>query len=244
MTGTALFFSLLRWDLLRELRRREIVPNMALFAILMLTIAQLGAGGDRVLFDGDKRSEIDIPGQVGPVFFWMAIVFTGTVGLSQSFAAEREGGRLTGIQLAPIDLGVFYLAKVAAPWIYIMMMGIALLGVYMLFFNFMRWDLLPSLLGALAVFALGYTGAGIILSSMTTSLRGGGEIVLRVLILPLMMPVVLLTLQVSEATFGKEVFGESLGPSLELWKYMITVLSLDAIYLTTGYLVFPKIVEE
>ena len=59
-----------------------------------------------------------------------------------------------------------------------------------------------------------------------------------------MMPVVLLTLQVSEATFGKEVFGESLGPSLELWKYMITVLSLDAIYLTTGYLVFPKIVEE
>ena len=116
MTGAALFFSLLRWDLLRELRRREIVPNMTLFAILMLTIAQLGAGGDLVLFDGDKRIEIDIPGKVGPVFFWMAIVFTGTVGLSQSFAAEREGGRLTGIQLAPIDLGVFYLAKVAATW--------------------------------------------------------------------------------------------------------------------------------
>ena len=76
MTGTALFFSLLRWDLLRELRRREIVPNMTLFAILMLTIAQLGAGGDLVLFDGDKRIEIDIPGKVGPVFFWMAIVFT------------------------------------------------------------------------------------------------------------------------------------------------------------------------
>ena len=44
MTGAALFFSLLRWDLLRELRRREIVPNMALFAVLMLTIAHLGAG--------------------------------------------------------------------------------------------------------------------------------------------------------------------------------------------------------
>lgn len=233
MTGASLFFSMLRWDLLREIRRRDIVFNMALFAVLMLTIAQMGTSDDSMIMKS-----------VGPVFFWMTIVFTGTVGLSQSFAAEREGGRLIGIQLAPIDLGIFYLAKVAATWIYIMLMGIALLGVYILFFNFMRWDLIPSLLSVVAVFSLGYTGAGIILSSMTTALRGGGEIVLRILILPLMVPVILLTLQVSEAIFGAPIAGGILGPPLELWKYLLTVFSLDAIYLTTGYLVFPKIVEE
>ena len=122
MSGPALFFALIRWDFLRELRRKEIVLNMSLFAVLMLTIAQLGTSGDSVAMKS-----------VGPVFFWMAIVFTGTVGLGQSFAAEREGGRLTGIQLAPIDLGIFYLAKVAATWVYMMLMSIALLGVYMLF---------------------------------------------------------------------------------------------------------------
>lgn len=233
MNAGALFLSFLRWDLLRELRRREIVLNMSLFAILMLTIAQLGAGGDP-----------ETVSKVGPVFFWMAIVFTGTVGLSQSFAAEREGGRLNGIQLAPIDLGLFYLSKVAATWIYIMLMGTALLGVYMLFFNFMRWDLLPAIYSVMAVFALGYTGAGIILCSMTTALRGGGEIVLRILLLPLMVPIVFLTLLVSEATFGVLVADGNLGPPLELWKYLLTVLSLDAIYLTIGYLVFPKIIEE
>lgn len=233
MSGPALFFALLRWDFLREMRRKEIVLNMSLFAALMLTIAQLGTSGDSVAMKN-----------VGPVFFWMAIVFTGTVGLGQSFAAEREGGRLTGVQLAPIDLGVFYLAKVAATWVYMMLMSIALLGIYMLFFNFMRWDLMPSLLCAICVFTLGYSGAGIILSSMTTALRGGGEIVLRILILPLMVPVILLTLMVSEATFGAQVAGGILGPPLALWKYTLTVLSLDAIYLTTGYLVFPKIIEE
>ena len=125
-----------------------------------------------------------------------------------------------------------------------MLMSIALLGVYMLFFNFMRWDLIPSLLCAIGVFALGYSGAGIILSSMTTALRGGGEIVLRILILPLMVPIILLTLMASEATFGEQVAGGILGPPLALWKYTLTVLSLDAIYLATGYLVFPKIIEE
>ena len=114
----------------------------------------------------------------------------------------------------------------------------------MLFFNFMRWDLIPSLLCAIGVFTLGYSGAGIILSSMTTALRGGGEIVLRILLLPLMVPVVMLTLMVSEATFGVVVANGILGPPLELWKYLLTILSLDAIYLVIGYLVFPKIIEE
>ncbi len=233
MSPGSLFFSLLKWDLLREMRRREIVLNMSLFAILMLTIAQMGTGGDSLVVS-----------RVGPVFFWMAVVFTGTVGLSQSFAAEREGGLLSGIQLAPIDLGVFYLAKVVATWIYIMVMGLALLGVYILFFNFMRTDLYPALISVLAVFSLGYTGVGIILSSMTTALRGGGEIVLRILLLPLMVPIVYLTFMVSEATFGVAVANGILGPPLELWKYLLTILSLDAIYLTIGYLVFPKIIEE
>jgi heme exporter protein B len=211
----------------------EIVLNMSLFAVLMLTIAQLGTGGDTLVVS-----------RVGPVFFWMAVVFTGTVGISQSFAAEREGGLLNGIQLAPIDHGIFYLAKVAATWIYVMAMGLALLGVYILFFNFMRVDLYPALISVMAVFALGYTGVGIILSSMTTALRGGGEIVLRILLLPLMVPVVMLTLMVSEATFGVVVANGILGPPLELWKYLLTILSLDAIYLVIGYLVFPKIIEE
>ena len=233
MNPGRLFLSLLKWDLLREIRRMEIVLNMALFAVLMLTIAQLGTGGDSLVVS-----------RVGPVFFWMAVVFTGTVGLSQSFAAEREGGILNGIQLAPIDHGIFYLAKVAATWVYIMVMGLSLLGVYILFFNFMRPDLYPALILVLGVFALGYTGVGIILSSMTTALRGGGEIVLRILLLPLMVPVVLLTFQVSEATFGVTVADGILGPPLELWKYLLTILSLDAIYLVIGYLVFPKIIEE
>lgn len=233
MNPGKLFLSFLKWDLLRELRRREIVINMSLFAVLMLTIAQLGTG-----------SNPETAAKVGPVFFWMAIVFTGTVGLSQSFAAEREGGRLSGIHLAPIDLGIFYLSKVAATWIYVMLMGTTLFGVYVLFFNFKEWDLFPALYSVMAVFALGYSGAGTILSSMTTSLRGGGEIVLRILLLPLMVPVVVLTLLVSKSTFGVEVADGNLGPPMELWKYILTLLSLDAIYLTIGYLVFPKIIEE
>jgi heme exporter protein B len=231
--GLRLFLSFLKWDLVRELRRREVVLNMSLFAVLILFVAQVGLGANRQAVDS-----------VAPVLFWVAVVFTGTIGLSQSFLAEREGARLAGLQLAPIDLGIFYLAKVAAVWIYVMAMEILLAAAYIVFFNFTRWSLLAPLVLVMAVFSLGYVGAGVVLSSMTTALRGGGEIVLRILLVPVMLPVVFLTLQVSGTVFAAQIAGGVLGPPLGVGPYVAVVAAIDAIYVTTGYLVFPKILED
>jgi heme exporter protein B len=232
MSPWRLFLVFLKWDLVREIRRREVVINMTLFALLILFVAQVGLGPNE-----------DAIRTVAPVIFWITLVFTGTVGLSQCFAAEREGARLAGLQLAPIDLGVFYLAKVAATWLYVMLMAVFLVGAYVLFFNFDQYSLLPSLFVVVGVFTLGYIGAGVMLSSMTTALRGGGEIVLRILLVPLMMPSIFLTLDVSEAVFGTQVARDTLGDT-PLGTYVAIVGALDAIYVTTGFLLFPKILED
>ncbi len=233
VSSVRLFLVFLKWDLVRELRRREVVINMTLFALLVLFVSQIGLGPNEAAIKS-----------VAPVIFWITIVFTGTVGLSQSFAAEREGGRLAGLQLAPIDLGVFYLAKVAATWLYVIMMVTFLIGAYILFFNFNQYALLPSLFVVAGVFTLGYIGAGVVLSSMTTALRGGGEIVLRILLVPLMMPAIFLTLDVSETVFGSTIAEGALGEATGLGTYVAVVGALDAIYVTTGFLIFPKILED
>ena len=233
MSALRLYWTLLRWDIVRELRRREIVLNMTLFAVLILFLMQIGLAHDKVLAS-----------TLGPVLLWVTILFTGTVGLSQSFAGERESGRLVGLQLAPLDLGVLYFAKVTAAWIYVMLMEVLVLGAYILLFNFNRWDLLGSILLVMAVFTLGYIAAGVVLSAMTTALRGGGELILRVLLLPLMIPVLYLTLRVSETVFDTVVAGGALGTPLELGTWLAIVGPVDLIYLTTGFLVFPKILEE
>lgn len=233
MRALWLVLKLVKWDVLRELRRRETVLNMSLFALLLLFVLKLGLGPDRKVTD-----------PLGPVVFWMTILFSGTVGLSQSLVAEREGGRLEGIVTAPVDLGFFYLAKVIATGLYVFLMELLVLGAYVLFFGYERWDLLAALLAVMGVFTAGYIGCGVLLAGMTAALRGGGEIVLRILLLPLMMPLLYLTLQVSESVFGVEVAGGFLGPPMALGTYLSVAGAFDAIYIASGFLIFPKVIEE
>jgi len=228
-----LFLALLSWDVRRELRRRESVPNMILFALLVLFVALIGLGPDR-----------QVAATIGPVIFWIAILFAGTVGLSQTFAAEREGGALGGIITAPIDLGLFYLAKVAAAWLYVMLMEVMVLGLYSVLFSFSPWGRLGSLLAVMGSFTLGYIAAGVVLAAMTTTLRGGGEVLLRILLVPLMIPFIWQVLRASGPLFDTEMAGGALGPPLRLTHCLAVCLAFDTIYLTSGYLLFPKVLEE
>jgi heme exporter protein B len=233
MKFLTLFFSLLRWDVLHELRRKETLANMILFAVLVLFVAQMGIGQD------PARAS-----SVGPVIFWISILFAGTVGLSQTFAAEREGNTIGGIVTAPIDVGVFYLAKVAATWFYVMIMEILALAVYSILFNFSPWARLGMLLLTISVFTLAYIGSGVILAAMTTTLRGGGEVLLRILLFPIMIPLIWLTLRVSQTIFDTTIAGGELGDPMKFRDYIAVSLAFDAVYLTSGYMLFPKVLEE
>jgi hypothetical protein len=93
-------------------------------------------------------------------------------------------------------------------------------------------------------FTLAYIACGVVLAAMTTSLRGGGEVVLRNLLIPLMLPLIWLTLRVSERVFGAVLAGGALGPPLKLGHYLAAALAFDTIYLAVGYILFPKVLEE
>jgi heme exporter protein B len=228
-----LFACFLRWDLLREVRRKDTVANMALFGLLVVFLSRMGVDPDPKVSDS-----------VGPVFFWVAILFAGTVGLSQIFAAEREGSALSGILLAPVDLGVYYLAKVAASWIYVMAMELVLLSLYCVLFGFAPGRQVGYLLGAMGTFTLGYLACGVVLAAMTSALRTGGEVILRILLVPLMIPFVWIVLRVSSTLFSTDIAGGTLGGALRLHHFFVVGTALDLIYLTAGYLLFPKVLEE
>jgi heme exporter protein B len=233
MKNLRLLASIFRWDLLREMRRKDTLANMVLFALIVLFVAQVGIGSDR-----------GVVSAVGPVMFWISILFAGTVGLSQTFAAEREGGALGGITTSPIDLGVFYLAKVAATWLYVFFMSVLALAMYSVLFDFWPGSRLGMLLAVMGVFTLAYVAVGVVLAAMTTSLRGAGEVLLRILLFPLMIPLIWLTLRVSETVFDTVIAGGAFGPRLQLSSYLAVGGAFDAIYLAAGYLLFPKVLEE
>lgn len=233
MRSVRVFVALLKWDVLRELRRKEALANMLLFALLVLFIAQIGIGADPVRVAA-----------VGPVIFWIAVLFAGTIGLSQTFAAEREGNALGGVISAPVDLGVFYLAKVLSTSIYVLIMEVFTLGLYLVLFNASVGPRLGGLLLVMVVFTVAYLAVGVVLAAMTSTLRGGGEVLLRILLFPLMIPMIWITLRVSETVFGAVIAGGSLGRPLSLGTFTALGIAFDALYVTAGFVLFPKVLEE
>jgi heme exporter protein B len=233
MRSLRLFGALFRWDVVREVRRRDSIPNMVLFALLVLFVSHVGIGTDREMVTA-----------VGPVMFWIAVLFSGTVGLARSFSIEREGDSLGAILTSPADLGLFYLAKVAATWAYVMVMSVAALGIYSILFGFSAWDRLGLILGAVAVFSLAYVAIGVVLAAMTSSTGGSAEVLLRILLIPLMIPLILLVLRTSERLFDAVIAGGALGPPIHPIHFFAAALAFDTIYLCAGYLLFPKVLEE
>lgn len=232
MKSLGIVGAIVRWDFVRELRRKETVPSMILFALLVLFLSQMGLGGDPALGSS-----------AGPIIFWIAILFAGTVGLSQSFAQEREGGALGALLVAPVPREALYFAKVSSIGTYVLTMEAATVGLYAVLFNVSFGARLPALAVVLVLFTLAYLAVGVVLAAMTSALRGGGEVLLRILLLPLMIPIFWLTLRVSETIFETRIASGALGPPLDFGTYVLLAAALDAIYLTIGSLVFSKALQ-
>ncbi len=256
MKGFGQFIAIVRWDLRRELRRPETALNMTLFATLILFVGQIGI----TVFAGQFVDSADVPAELrgdavlrasrtlGPTFYWVAALFAGTVGLQQAFAAERDSRSILGWMVAPVDWGTVYLARVASTWILVVAMQIVLLGVYVVLFNPPPGAGWIQLLIAVGAFSFAYVAPGVILSAMTTMLGGAGEVVLRILVFVLMIPLIMLTLDVSPQLFGLSD-GRFVARTFALGDfspldYISVAFAIGVIYLTVGFVLFPKVLEE
>ena len=94
--------TILRKDLLIELRTKESVPAMVLFSITVYVLFHFGL--DRDSLDGELASGV----------LWVTLLLAAVIGVSRLFAAEREQGGIDGLLLAPVDRTALFVAKAAA----------------------------------------------------------------------------------------------------------------------------------
>jgi hypothetical protein len=77
--------TILRKDLLIELRTKESVPAMVLFSITVYVLFHFGL--DRDSLDGELASGV----------LWVTLLLAAVIGVSRLFAAEREQGGIDGL---------------------------------------------------------------------------------------------------------------------------------------------------
>ena len=95
-----MFLTLLKKDLLLELRSKEIVISMLTFGVtVILTFA----------FSFNVSS--DIMSTFAPGLFWIMILFISVLGLQRSFAYEKEFDAYSLMLTSPVDRGLIFLSK-------------------------------------------------------------------------------------------------------------------------------------
>jgi heme exporter protein B len=217
--------SIVLWkDMLVERRAKETLNALLFFALLLLFVFQLALGPDRERLAGVLAG-----------LLWLAFVLSGLLGLGRTFLAERENDCWEGLVLAPGDKSAIYLGKLAGNLLLLAVVEVLVLGLFVVFFNV---DLAPALPGLLLVLALGTVGLaaiGTLFAAMTAQVRAR-ELLFPVLLMPMQVPLLLGTVQATEAL----LLGEPLA-AVRPWLGLL--VAADVIYVVAGLLTFDFILE-
>lgn len=223
MSGPRVALAVLRKDLLIDLRSRERVGHMLIFAALVVVLISI------VL----RASSAATHGALLPLL-WITFLLTSLLGLGRSFQAETEDGAWLNLVGVPVDRGWVFLGKAGANLV-------ALLGVELwtallaVIFLDADWSQAPGaalLAGVLG--AIGLSVVGTLLSALSASARFR-EFLLPVLLFPLILPVLVLAADITgQALAGEPLATRSLG-ALALY---------DWVFLAIGYIGFDSVVGE
>ncbi|MBE6468901.1 MAG: heme ABC transporter permease CcmB [Coriobacteriaceae bacterium] len=180
VSGFAQYRALLMKDVRQELRTREMLTSMVVYALMVLTI--YGAALAQV---GDKLQVVAFSGGL----LWALIIFTSLLGLNRSFSHETESSCLEGILLAPVERPVIFLAKATSNLAFLVAVEVLVVPLFFLFFlsGAELAASVPMIIIPLAVGTVGVAGVGTLLSTMVIDTRGR-DVLLAILFIPVAFP--------------------------------------------------------
>lgn len=218
-------WAMTRKDVMVELRARDRMNAMLFFAALVLFIFNFALGPDLERLRG-----------VAPGLLWLAFLFTGMLGLSRSFQAERENECFEELLLTPGDRESIFFGKLAGNVLFMITAEALILPLFGILYNLDIWGELPSLGLVAFLGTLGFSALGTLLAAMTAHLRAR-EVMLPLLLFPLTVPLLLGSVRATEAILA----GEGLG-AVSHWLKLLA--GFDLIFLVVSPLVFEFVLEE
>ena len=223
MSGPSVALEVFAKDLRLDLRSRDRIGHMAVFALLVVALLS-------IVLPTSKTERLSW----SPALLWVVMLFTSLLGLARAFQSETEEGALALLVQAPVDRGWIFVGKAGASLV-------ALIGVELwaatLFTVFLDVDwsegaLVCAAAGLLG--ALGLAAVGTLLSALSVGVRFR-EFLLPVLLFPLVLPILVFASRITaDALAGREI-------SAQLW----WAFSLyDWVFALIGYFVFDYVLED
>jgi heme exporter protein B len=210
-------------DALTELRTKEIIVSVLVFALLVVVIFNFAFG------TGTGITEVVAPG-----ILWTALTFGGVLGFNRTFAVEKENSRLEGLMLCPMDRAVIYWGKLVSSFTFMLVVAAVITPIFLALFNLPLF--LPRLALIIVLAIIGFAAVGTLFSALAINTRAR-DIMLPILFLPVVVPVIVAAVKATSSALAGETWGD-----MSTWLQILT--AFDIIYLVVATLVFEFVVEE
>jgi heme exporter protein B len=210
-------------DLAAELRSRELLSAMLVFALLVILI-----------FNFALELEPSTKKSVTAGVLWATFAFAGTLGLNRSMALEKDRGCMDGLLLAPVDRTAIYFGKAIGNLIFMAIVEAIVLPVYSVLYTINLFH--PALLAVILLGSLGYVTVGTLLSSMAVQTRTR-DVLLPILLFPIVIPVLVAAVKASGGILEA-------ADASEIWPWVNLLLVYDVIFTAVAFMVFDFVVEE
>jgi heme exporter protein B len=210
-------------DLAAELRSRELLSAMLVFALLVILIFNFA-----LELDAEARATVTSG------VLWVTFAFAGTLGLNRSMAMEKDRGCLDGLLLAPVDRSAIYFGKAIGNLVFMFVVEIIVLPVYSILYNVNLLN--PGLILVIVLGSLGYVAVGTLLSSMAVQTRTR-DVLLPILLFPVVIPVFIAAVKAS----GFFLSGREM---VDIWPYLNLMIVYDVIFTAVAFMTFDYVVEE
>ena len=224
-SATRALLALLGRELRVEWRTKALTTSMGLFALLCVVIVGLAVRG----LPTTETYHRFVLGML-----WVCTMFTAVVGLNRAATADRHNNLFQALLLAPYDPALLFVTRLISALAFLLATQVLLVAAAVPMLKF-PLTTEPALLGIVLLTDLGILAPGVLLSSTTARVRGG-EALLMVALLPIVVPVFLGALGATDAYQAGTGFAGAR-------PYLLLLGVCDAIFLALGLLLFGKLNE-
>jgi heme exporter protein B len=218
-------WAIIRKDILTEMRTKELFTSMLTFSLLVTVIFSFAFG-----------FSMELDRLASPAMLWITFTFAGVLGLSRSFALEKEGNAVLGLLLTPTDRSLIYFGKMISGTIFVFIVGMIIVPMFILFFNLGFSATLVPLIPIMFLGALGFVSVGTLFSAMAVNTRLR-EVLLPILLFPIIIPLIVSAVKLTGLVIGGKPLSEGLS-ALQL------LIAFDIIFIAACAVVFEFVIEE
>ena len=220
-----MFLLLVKKELLIELRSRELILSMLIFAFAITLAFAFSSNVSKVIVSNYASG-----------MFWITILFVTVLSVHRSFSYEKEFDAFSMLVMAPVDRGLIFLAKCVSGFIYLTVMEMIFIIPFfkLLIIEFPIKPLLgivTTLYINIAIMSVANLVSGIAMRSKIS------EILSPLLFFPLVSPIIIAATKISSAIMLNDPY--------QLWEIWVLIVgTIIVVSGLAGYTLFDYLIEE